>query len=338
MCRCWSGRPTSCSTAGAAGDAGPVGLPRAGLGGRRSTSCSDRSTPPPTPRRSCPGWSAASWCGSRTRRYHLHPVDRDYARRQAPGRRARRFRQPRSPWPPCRPAPPTTTPRSGRPRESWRTLEDIRPQLAEFELRCATGDYDTAATVLGDIDFDYLQLWGHYRTLIDLHETRHTGRITRPRPRTPPTSAAWGSAIPAWVSTGGPSSCTPRRWPSPARSATARARAPPWAASGSATPAWVSTGGPSSCTPRRWPSPARSATARARAPRWATWALPPQPGRVPAGHRPAHPGAGHRPRHRRPPGRGDRAGLPGPGLAGVRRGAPGGDAARAGGEHRRHHR
>ena len=39
--------------------------------------------------------------------------------------------------------------------------------------------------------------------------------------------------------------------------------------------------------------------------------LPPQPGRVRAGHRPAHPGAGHRPRHRRPPGRGRRAGQPG---------------------------
>ena len=40
-------------------------------------------------------------------------------------------------------------------------------------------------------------------------------------------------------------------------------------------------------------------------------ALPLQPGRLPAGHRPAHPGAGHRPRHRRPPRRGRRAGRPG---------------------------
>ena len=65
------------------------------------------------------------------------------------------------------------------PRESWRTLDDVRPQLAEFELRCDTGDYDTAATVLEDIDFDYLQVWGRYRTLAGLHE-RIRGRISDP--------------------------------------------------------------------------------------------------------------------------------------------------------------
>jgi hypothetical protein len=43
------------------------------------------------------------------------------------------------------------------PRESWHGLDDIQPQLAEFELRCATGDYDAAATVLADIDFEYLR-------------------------------------------------------------------------------------------------------------------------------------------------------------------------------------
>ena len=43
-------------------------------------------------------------------------------------------------------------------------------QLAEFDLRCAAGDYDTAASVLLDIDFDYLLLWGHYRLMIRLHE------------------------------------------------------------------------------------------------------------------------------------------------------------------------
>jgi tetratricopeptide (TPR) repeat protein len=65
------------------------------------------------------------------------------------------------------------------PRESWRSLDDMRPQLAEFELRCDTGDYDTAATVLADIDFDHLQVWGHYRTLVQLHARIH-GRITDP--------------------------------------------------------------------------------------------------------------------------------------------------------------
>src|SRR5205823_3574876 len=62
------------------------------------------------------------------------------------------------------------------PRRSWRTLEDVRPQLAEFGLRCDTDDYDTAATVLKDIDSAYLQVWGHYRTLVELHG-RILGRI-----------------------------------------------------------------------------------------------------------------------------------------------------------------
>ena len=110
--------------------------------------------------------------------YSLHPVDREYARgrlpRGSPGDPLAAF---------------TLTSLQARaadyysrirtPRESWRTLEDVRPQLAEFELRCDTGDYDTAATVLRDIDFDYLRVWGHYRTLVGLHERIH-GRITDP--------------------------------------------------------------------------------------------------------------------------------------------------------------
>ncbi len=112
------------------------------------------------------------------RHYYLHPVDRDYARSQLPpgssgdspaaftltglqARAADYYAQIR------------------RPRESWRTLEDVRPQLAEFELRCETGDYDTAATVLADIDYSCLRVWGHYRTLVDLHGRIH-GRITDP--------------------------------------------------------------------------------------------------------------------------------------------------------------
>ena len=112
------------------------------------------------------------------RNYSLHPIDRDYARSQLPpgspddslaaftltglqARAADYYTQIRTP------------------RESWRTLDDVRPQLAEFELRCDTGDYDTAATVLADIDFGYLQMWGHYRTLLDLHGRIH-GRITDP--------------------------------------------------------------------------------------------------------------------------------------------------------------
>jgi tetratricopeptide (TPR) repeat protein len=56
-----------------------------------------------------------------------------------------------------------------KPRAEWRKLDDLTAQLAEFDLRCAAGDYDTAASVLQEIDYDYLLLWGHYRLMIDLH-------------------------------------------------------------------------------------------------------------------------------------------------------------------------
>jgi len=56
-----------------------------------------------------------------------------------------------------------------KPRAEWKKLDDLAAQLAEFDLRCAAGDYDTAANVLLEIDFDYLLLWGHYRLMIELH-------------------------------------------------------------------------------------------------------------------------------------------------------------------------
>jgi tetratricopeptide (TPR) repeat protein len=108
--------------------------------------------------------------------YQLHPVDREYALDQIP---------------PGAPGDPTTVftlaglqalaadyyTQIRTSRESWRSWDDIRPQLAEFELRCAAGDYDTAATVLADIDFDYLRVWGHHRIRIDLHRRIH-GHLT----------------------------------------------------------------------------------------------------------------------------------------------------------------
>ena len=114
-------------------------------------------------------------------RYYLHPVDREYALGRLPegqpadrdaieplqtryallGRAADYFEQTRTP------------------RESWKQLEDLRPQLAEFELRYEGQDYHNAAAVLLEIDFDYLLLWGHYRLMVQLHE-RLRGRLTDP--------------------------------------------------------------------------------------------------------------------------------------------------------------
>ncbi len=66
-----------------------------------------------------------------------------------------------------------------KPRAEWKKLDDLAAQLAEFDLRCAAGDYDTACSVLREIDFDYLLLWGHYRLMIQLHE-QVTGNIDDP--------------------------------------------------------------------------------------------------------------------------------------------------------------
>jgi tetratricopeptide (TPR) repeat protein len=63
------------------------------------------------------------------------------------------------------------------PRENWKTLLDLEPQIAEFELRLAGEDYETAALVLLEIDSDYLMPWGYFRLIVDLHE-RLQGHLT----------------------------------------------------------------------------------------------------------------------------------------------------------------
>lgn len=66
-----------------------------------------------------------------------------------------------------------------KPREHWKTLDDLSAQLAEFELRYAGEDFNTAADVLLEIDFDYLRLWGHYQLSANLYE-RLQGKISDP--------------------------------------------------------------------------------------------------------------------------------------------------------------
>jgi tetratricopeptide (TPR) repeat protein len=57
-----------------------------------------------------------------------------------------------------------------KPRAEWKKLDDLSAQLAEFDLRCAADDYDTAGDIISDIDYDCLQVWGHYRLLINYYE------------------------------------------------------------------------------------------------------------------------------------------------------------------------
>jgi tetratricopeptide (TPR) repeat protein len=113
-----------------------------------------------------------------TRHYSLHPIDRDFALSRVatgtgdnlPGeftlaalrdRAAEYYAEIRTP------------------RDSWRTLDDIQPQLAEFELRCANGAWVAATEVLADIEWAYLQRWGQYRLTVNLR-TQLDGRLTDP--------------------------------------------------------------------------------------------------------------------------------------------------------------
>ena len=111
--------------------------------------------------------------------YYLHQVDRDYAlSRIFRGEPEDRDTEP----------PPFTRyalrhraaeyfKETRKPREAWKTLDDLAPQLAEFEVRIAGEEYDAAASVLLEIGFDYLLLWGHVRLAAEMHE-RLQGHLT----------------------------------------------------------------------------------------------------------------------------------------------------------------
>jgi tetratricopeptide (TPR) repeat protein len=111
-------------------------------------------------------------------RYYLHQVDRDYAFKsisveQLAGSLAERptfskevllaraadyFAETRTP------------------RDSWKTLDDLAPQLTEFELRFVNRDYDTAAALVDQIDADALSKWGYDGQVVELRE-RLRGRL-----------------------------------------------------------------------------------------------------------------------------------------------------------------
>ncbi|NBD36638.1 MAG: hypothetical protein GVY30_11655, partial [Chloroflexi bacterium] len=98
----------------------------------------------------------------------LHPIDQDYAYSQLPEedeteadytrqalerRAADYYVQLRTP------------------EESWESIEDLEPQLNEFEhrVRGEAGDYDEAGQLLRVID-DYLNRWGYYTRLVRMRE------------------------------------------------------------------------------------------------------------------------------------------------------------------------
>jgi tetratricopeptide (TPR) repeat protein len=114
-------------------------------------------------------------------RYYLHQVDREYAlHRVALGEPSDRHAD-SPPFSQCalRVRAADYFEQTRTPRETWRTLDDVTPQLAEFELRCEAGDFDAAAQVLNGVSVEYLQKWGHVGLARDMHE-RVQGHLSDP--------------------------------------------------------------------------------------------------------------------------------------------------------------
>ncbi|HYH84435.1 MAG TPA: tetratricopeptide repeat protein [Pyrinomonadaceae bacterium] len=105
--------------------------------------------------------------------YYLHPVDRTYALSRVPrGEPSDRLEETTLPYTQyaMRHRAAEYFKQARLPREDWKTIEDLAPQLAEFDLRCEGEDYDTAAVVLLEIDYNYLLAWGFYRQMAEMHE------------------------------------------------------------------------------------------------------------------------------------------------------------------------
>ncbi|MBI4672697.1 MAG: TIR domain-containing protein [Chloroflexi bacterium] len=108
-------------------------------------------------------------------KYYMHPVDRAYAFGKIPSSKIKvqssEAEIPNSDWSQhellMRGA--DYFRQTRKPRDEWKKLDDLAPQLAEFDLRCEAEDYDTAASVLYEIGFEYLDLWGHYHLELQLH-------------------------------------------------------------------------------------------------------------------------------------------------------------------------
>jgi tetratricopeptide (TPR) repeat protein len=116
-------------------------------------------------------------------RYYLHEVDRAYALSRVPRGEVTDREE--------TDAPPFTRfallhraanyfEQTRTPQESWKGIEDLAPQSAEFDLRYAGQDYDKAASVLLEVDFDYLLFWGHPRLVTQLHEGLQ-GKLSDPQ-------------------------------------------------------------------------------------------------------------------------------------------------------------
>lgn len=56
------------------------------------------------------------------------------------------------------------------PREKWKSLHDVKAQLAEIDMRIAAEDHDTAAKLLSELTSKYLLRWGYPLLVLNLYE------------------------------------------------------------------------------------------------------------------------------------------------------------------------
>ena len=105
-----------------------------------------------------------------TRTFSLHPIDQAYCYRQLSDRhgdeRVMLHRRAADFFAHQR-----------QPIGCWQTIEDVSPQLQEFDQRVKAGEYDRAAEVLATIDRDYLWEWNQTALLAELHG-RLQGHLT----------------------------------------------------------------------------------------------------------------------------------------------------------------
>lgn len=100
-----------------------------------------------------------------TEEYSLHPLDREFAYGHLPpgddepdAYTQRNLELRAADW----------YVKQYRSEDEWHTIEDLAPQLAEFEHRIRARDYDQACLTLDTIEYDYLFKWGHYTRLVKM--------------------------------------------------------------------------------------------------------------------------------------------------------------------------
>lgn len=104
-------------------------------------------------------------------RYYLHPVDREFAFKRIPDGPNSDHPSMRTEWNRkylLRRAADYFA-KTRKPSPAWKNLDDLYAPLAEFDMHYAAEDYDAAARVLSEIDFDYLLLWSHYHHAFNLY-------------------------------------------------------------------------------------------------------------------------------------------------------------------------